>query len=539
MCDSTDTTTDMIQYGALVPDPHIWVSMEQIQGEGQPQKPQKFTRSFQTIELPRSTQLSISYGDLSTESLDHYVVKCAAETGHATATRDPASLDWSLYSSPNLHNDCSNCAHSRWLPRENIGNLRTSDSTVHLPSKRVSTLQHLSEHLVDHKSERPFTPCTPNTSKTLGSPRPGVALAPTPPRPTHLRANQPKASGIPVPQSVTLRTNEQDVHSSNPRPFPRIYLGLTLFNKLKGSNTHKKTQPSPLQLSASPGFSTCFTLLSLLLIVLTTPSTLAQRPRPGQRTDLHLCAIIPRHVGMRSTLIKEFTHTQIMFVRGSGRLRNHGGRFNPKVDPGEDIMFVHSDSPKEILDIFCKSILGRNVVTLLNINNPMSMQRRPIANNYILEMAAFLGIPVISWDTQFTSSSETAKEATARFTEMNDLVNELQWIQAGSLLLCVVMLTASLKLKKAILDTRNRLVIFFSSESLCQQDSFLSAALRPLYASRWRISRLSPCLITRLVALTQKPRSVVKCARIVAFHPGSCRALIPRSAFPVPAAEPT
>ena len=314
-----------------------------------------------SLRFCRAAHLSIFKEAPSGEAIDPPVAEdfvAKGQNAQDIQTSCPFT-DCSAYTSACLNNDSASCVDTGRVLNHGLGGefmegLRTIERSLPLSLPRNSTTNQLPENSLlgaVGKTVKTFKHCRRSTSRTLGSQSPNDAESARPP------------------------SKPQPVHQATPSP------------------------------SASPSLSACF-MLSLLIFL--TPTASAQRAGSSERVDLRLCAIIPRHLGMRTVLIKEFTHTQIMFVRGSGRLRYYNGRFNPKVDPREDIKFVHSDSPKEILNMFCKNILGRNVVTILNINNPMSMQRRSTANNYILEMASYLGIPIISWDTQFTSSSEVS-----------------------------------------------------------------------------------------------------------------------------------
>ena len=54
--------------------------------------------------------------------------------------------------------------------------------------------------------------------------------------------------------------------------------------------------------------------------------------------------------------------------------------------------------------MFCSSVLAKETVVLLNINNPLSMRRRTSSNIYVLELAHSLGIPVLSWDAEYSGA---------------------------------------------------------------------------------------------------------------------------------------
>uniref|UniRef100_A0A2C9JY17 Ionotropic glutamate receptor C-terminal domain-containing protein n=1 Tax=Biomphalaria glabrata TaxID=6526 RepID=A0A2C9JY17_BIOGL len=67
---------------------------------------------------------------------------------------------------------------------------------------------------------------------------------------------------------------------------------------------------------------------------------------------------------------------------------------------------IKFDDPREILNMFCKDFFPNQVITVLNINNPLGMTRRTSSNHYINQLTRYLGIPIISWDTEYTGSSQ-------------------------------------------------------------------------------------------------------------------------------------
>ncbi|XP_055875497.1 glutamate receptor ionotropic, NMDA 2B-like [Biomphalaria glabrata] len=70
---------------------------------------------------------------------------------------------------------------------------------------------------------------------------------------------------------------------------------------------------------------------------------------------------------------------------------------------------IKFDDPREILNMFCKDFFPNQVITVLNINNPLGMTRRTSSNHYINQLTRYLGIPIISWDTEYTGSSQASQ----------------------------------------------------------------------------------------------------------------------------------
>ena len=59
---------------------------------------------------------------------------------------------------------------------------------------------------------------------------------------------------------------------------------------------------------------------------------------------------------------------------------------------------TQSETPTEILTLYCTEIFARHVNTILSINYGSGTVA---ANDYIMQLADTLGYPVISWDPQY------------------------------------------------------------------------------------------------------------------------------------------
>ncbi|GFO28640.1 glutamate [NMDA] receptor subunit epsilon-2 [Plakobranchus ocellatus] len=172
------------------------------------------------------------------------------------------------------------------------------------------------------------------------------------------------------------------------------------YNKITVSEERKQLGQASQRLRRFPSSST---RLLLVLLLVFTPLLASGQGMPSSPIPVSLYAILPRHFGMKNSLSREFTST-VINIRRDARFRTLNKFFLTK----NYVKFGQSDSPQEILELFCKEIFSNNVVTILNINNPLGMTPRSESNKYILELASYLGIPVISWDTQFTASSEVS-----------------------------------------------------------------------------------------------------------------------------------
>lgn len=62
------------------------------------------------------------------------------------------------------------------------------------------------------------------------------------------------------------------------------------------------------------------------------------------------------------------------------------------------IMMKLNPSPTEILDNLCQNFLKKNVTTILYLTNSELFGRSTASSQYFLQLASYLGIPVIAWN---------------------------------------------------------------------------------------------------------------------------------------------
>lgn len=124
-------------------------------------------------------------------------------------------------------------------------------------------------------------------------------------------------------------------------------------------------------------------------------------PPCAPKTKVNLHALIPSNVMIEKefedALHKSFLQFALIFKVRSPRMYR-------MFDPSGNLTFLRRDEPLEILNAFCNDVLAKDTVTLLILNNPDVLGRRPEANAYIMEIAESLGIPVISWDAEYLGS---------------------------------------------------------------------------------------------------------------------------------------
>ena len=54
--------------------------------------------------------------------------------------------------------------------------------------------------------------------------------------------------------------------------------------------------------------------------------------------------------------------------------------------------------PTEVLSKICEQFLSQNIAALIYITNSEKYGRETVASQYFLELAKYVGIPVISWN---------------------------------------------------------------------------------------------------------------------------------------------
>ena len=138
-------------------------------------------------------------------------------------------------------------------------------------------------------------------------------------------------------------------------------------------------------------------LFIVIVIVCCGDVCLAQRV-PRKLVTLH--ALVPRHAIVRdlnrTISVKFQLPARIRLARTHRNLLRH---FDFRVK----FTVMRYDSPQEILQAFCDTTFTTNTITLFHINNPLFMSSRKASNKYINQLAQYVGLPMISWDSEFSS----------------------------------------------------------------------------------------------------------------------------------------
>ncbi|XP_041362766.1 LOW QUALITY PROTEIN: glutamate receptor ionotropic, NMDA 2B-like [Gigantopelta aegis] len=124
------------------------------------------------------------------------------------------------------------------------------------------------------------------------------------------------------------------------------------------------------------------------------------------KLDVHFHALIPHHFAWA----EEFKRALLSKLWSFRRDRRYMSMFRT-FRATTNVTFLKQDSPDEILNTFCDVVFPSHTTVILHINNPLSIRRRTSANQYVNELTDFFGIPLISWDAEFSGSSYALQEA--------------------------------------------------------------------------------------------------------------------------------
>ncbi|XP_046372602.1 glutamate receptor ionotropic, NMDA 2A-like isoform X2 [Haliotis rufescens] len=126
----------------------------------------------------------------------------------------------------------------------------------------------------------------------------------------------------------------------------------------------------------------------------------------GEHPHVQLHALIPSHFHWSQSFQRVLV-SKLMSYRRDSRYR---GLFRA-INLHTNVTFLKKDDPKEILNSFCDYVFPYNTTAIIHVNNPLSFRRRTAASQYVLEIASYFGIPVISWDPEYPGSLHTMQEA--------------------------------------------------------------------------------------------------------------------------------
>nr|KAG5701230.1 hypothetical protein BaRGS_008606 [Batillaria attramentaria] len=157
-----------------------------------------------------------------------------------------------------------------------------------------------------------------------------------------------------------------------------------------------KTALASSHLGLGPLFVSLLKLLPVVPAVLVCLLVVPCSSRADIKVNLH--ALVPHHFAMGQEINDAFMYSFLPYRRD----RRYSSVFS-MFTPTNNITALREDTPPEILSTLCRDVVGKNnTVTLVTLNNPMFFRPRTKANTYIMDLAESLGMPVISWDAEFS-----------------------------------------------------------------------------------------------------------------------------------------
>lgn len=121
----------------------------------------------------------------------------------------------------------------------------------------------------------------------------------------------------------------------------------------------------------------------------------------GETIEVSIFLIMPDSARLNKKLknaLAESYYTDIL--RDLKRSKTYSGVIK------QSSRIIDTENPQDILDLFCENIFKEKVNTILYFQLHPTKDPTP---NYIINMAEYLRIPVISWDLQFPGALEVCK----------------------------------------------------------------------------------------------------------------------------------
>lgn len=115
----------------------------------------------------------------------------------------------------------------------------------------------------------------------------------------------------------------------------------------------------------------------------------------GMRKEVAVQLIVPYHASVEKRF--QSTHVTVKEIIKHGR-ETHYESLRHQFAINSWLNFTDTQTPEEILRIFCKEIFAKPVNTIVNLNYGTDTTS---SYNYIMQLADHLGYPVISWDPNY------------------------------------------------------------------------------------------------------------------------------------------
>lgn len=98
--------------------------------------------------------------------------------------------------------------------------------------------------------------------------------------------------------------------------------------------------------------------------------------------------------------------------------------------------WIRKGNPGEILQILCNQTFSNNVVTVIYINNPQLLKVAPSTVRYLQQLLHSVGMPMISWDMEFSMSRKVSNELSQFLSSCLWLCLTLAVLVSFSIFLC-------------------------------------------------------------------------------------------------------
>lgn len=113
----------------------------------------------------------------------------------------------------------------------------------------------------------------------------------------------------------------------------------------------------------------------------------------GETTVVSVFLIMPDRASLNKKLKNSFSEAWWVGKRELQRSQQY-----PDYILKESTTIIDQQNPQDILDLFCETIFKSHVNTILYFQLHPTKDPTP---NYIIDMAEYLRIPVISWDSEY------------------------------------------------------------------------------------------------------------------------------------------
>ena len=120
------------------------------------------------------------------------------------------------------------------------------------------------------------------------------------------------------------------------------------------------------------------------------------------KQDVVMQIIVPYQSSAMSKYDK--THVYAKEQINRGREKNYSN-LRDHFEINSWLYYTEKETPTEILTLFCTEIFSKHVNTILSLNRGSGTES---SNNYILQLAEYLGYPVISWDPNYPGALQVS-----------------------------------------------------------------------------------------------------------------------------------